>query len=520
MNEEYGLDFFSQDYDTGLLHLVCHKEASETSLIFAQFEFFPAGVECDELSYDNIEHDPIKPVAGVNTFRLSRDSVLQYCRKKYQAADLLKMYYDLGGEDKLLWNSNEFCIAHNLQELQPWPCLDVTRSGFDDATHPYIAQCWNDVRAHHLFAAGNETKAGEILQWEKPSAWLEERLGWDLGQYPDLWGSAHLVLPNPLFSDWHIKCVPPKGASEEWSVRLSFNIYHPDRSFDILIEILEKHITGLSVHQPIRRTISNSCKQVDIPLRREPEQIALAISNPERGLLACQPFTGFLKDISIRFGFQTREKLVFNAGEKQHSVERTSGEYSKINLGERNDKADTGKMIYRERLIRSQRKRAQKKGEMLITDRKQAVEKINKIIFGQENLIIIDPGFTLRELEDFILPGCSDNADIIIITRHHGTCLSSNDDARIKALCEAVVSLGKYKNLRFSLLLQPLPPTLAGTFIVTGNKNVWQCGCTLGELGTAATAVSPLEDGQPLIKMLDLLIPQCACPCRAPEEPE
>lgn len=512
MNEEYGLTFFSQDYDTGLLHVVCHKDVSETSLIFALFEFFPAGVECDELSYDNIGHDPIHPIAGVDTFRLSQDSVLQYSRKKYQAADLLKIYYDLGEEDKLLWSNNEFCIAHNLQELQPWPCLDVTSPNFDDIAHPYIAQCWNDVRAHHLFAAGNGTIAGEILKWEKPSAWLEERLGWDLGLYPDLWGSAHLVLPNPLFSHLHIKCAPPKGSSDKWNLRLSFNIYHPDRHFNILIDILEKYITGISAHQPIWHTISNSNKQVDIPLMREPEQIALAISDPERGLLAYQPFTGFLKDISIRFGFQTRERLAFKVGKEQHSVERSSGEYSKINLGERNDNTELGKMIFREHLTRSQRKRAQKKGEMFISDKKHAVEKINRIIWGQENLIIIDSGFSLQELKDFILPTCSDNADITIITHHQ------NDDARIEALCEAFVSLGKHRNLRFSLLLQPLPPRLAGTFVITGNKNVWQCGCTLGELGTVATAVSPLEDGQPLIEMLDLLIPQCASPCRDQEK--
>lgn len=508
MDKDYGIARVLEDYKFGLLHLVSHKDASETSLLFALFELFPTGVECDELSYVNLEQAPVRPVAGVDTYHLVEDSVLQYCRKKLQAADLLKMYYDLGEEDKLIWHKDEICVAHDMRELQPWPCLDLISSNSDDIEYPYLAQCWDYVRAHHLFAAGKETKVGEILKFEKPTKWLEERLGWDLGQYPDLWGSAHLVLPNPLFSHLGVRCVRPENDSEKWEIRLSFNIYQPDKTFKVLIETLEKHITGLSAHRPLELTISNSHKQVDIPLIREPEQIALAISNPERGLVACQPFTGFLKNISINFGFGMREKLVFNVGDKQHTVERTSGEYSKINLGERKDNANLGKMIQREQITRSARKRAQKKGEVFINGAEPALEKIQKIISWQADLIIIDSSFTFQDFEKYILPVCPDNAAITIITENHENCIS-NDDKRMSDLCDVFIALKQYKNLRISLLLQPMSAKLAGTFIVTGGKNVWQIGCTLGELEAAATVISPMEDSQPLINMLDLLIPQC-----------
>lgn len=487
-----------KDYSDALLHLIWHKKGASLSLIFAQFELWPRALDCDTQSHSGLVKEwPFNTAPGPDCFRISSDESIFYIRKISSAEKLVKTYRHLAETDQLeLPFLNGKLESNDLKELQDWPILDLIPESDVSTNWPYVSQCWGSVRAHHLYAAGNVDWIGELLSFEKPSKWLEHRLQWDLGSYPSFWGSAHLTLPNPFFSRVHTKLAKPDKEADYWRVRFLFKKYEPESSIQLRIQIFEKQATGLSCIPPVQINIGGSSlnQEIQIGLVREPEQIAYAISSPNQGLLDYQPFTGFIKNISLQFGFAKREKIVFGS---ERSIERNSSEYSRMELGENSERTELGERILRERYESEKSALARKKGEVLISSRERAREIFGHLSRNRNEITIVDPFISREDIEELVLPTCADDAQIEVITAAGNT---REDRERLKFLLELKNEMEKIKQWKLDIRIQD--DRICGAYILVNKSNAWMTGCSLHKLGTIPTFCTSLYNSKPIIELI------------------
>ena len=87
-----------------------------------------------------------------------------------------------------------------LGEHPAWPAL---LSPPDDTNMlPFAPQWMNLPRSHHLVLPEEADLAAlwpAASERERAADWLAGRLHFDLGEYPEYWGSVHLLAPNPVY---------------------------------------------------------------------------------------------------------------------------------------------------------------------------------------------------------------------------------------------------------------------------------------------------------------------------------
>ncbi|MFP4573764.1 MAG: DUF2784 family protein [Desulfobacterales bacterium] len=414
----------------------------------------------------------------------------------------------LAGEDP--YDPQGF-IATWLQRLiffqaEPWPCFTLS------ADLPFAAGCWGAVRAHHLFPKSREAILEEIFSHENTVNWIENRLNWEISDYPEFWGSLHLVLPNPLYRSLRMKLIP--GQNESDSVHV---LFRPRKN---------KSVAGLKLYHAERRSMGLTggqdvtVEESDFVLSHtgKTEQCATIVRCPSRGLLDIQPFTGFVRQIGLNMSMTATRRTVITsqdavtaveANVRSHDASQTIGDPLPGEL-------EWGRLLTRQIHAREERKRAESLGQRWLDQPDEARALIQGILAGaRSRIIIVDPYFAGHEMVDFVLTRVPQDVEITILTgavclKEKTPCQPRQDQAggqREKGYeLNDLLSQAVDQNFNIcAMVMTGANPAIHDRFLVVDDQ-VWFSGNSLNNIGQRASMLTRLHDPQSIISKLEEVI--------------
>lgn len=493
------------DYGDGLLHLSWLWDNGERTLIFAQFELFPTNCTAPEESIGPATFDTRlegKLDLREQCIRLPDKRRIFYIRKKYAAGELVELFQRLAdtGELPMDWchSQDAKCTIDSPVVVPTGPCLALSKHE-DREDHlwswPYIAQAWGDVRCQHCFPAKGAGSLAQVLLYERPAKWLEERLCWDISQYPDLWGSAHLTLPNPLYSAIDCKVIPPETTrGEGWTIR--FHVEKRESVGDAPLDItfLQRDHAGVTAWPPVLLNLGDK-RDLQFSTPDEPGQISYSVSSPGRGLLSCSPFRGFVKRMVVGFAIVEEGKVRIESEGSSTEVQRNGLEHaSEFTLGELPAMESWGARIALRQREQAQRQNARAAGEEWLDDPQIARGKIAEILRLAKDVLIVDPYFCRRDLLDYVVGSCAKGAKIRILTSMKGLGGDQAErEANVKAVRDLVNALNSEGNWNIEVSAMTANPAIHDRFLVIDNTTVWFSGASLNHIGCRGCIIAKLN---------------------------
>ena len=216
---------FDEDYEMAVVHLAWDlrhgrdAEESVRTLLFAFVELIPTEVPPPVDDCEANDGRFFERLGGNNGHMVSvRHAVVP-------AKEALAWYRDcrrgvavLPGVDGRFPNpeapeAKRLRLA-DLGEVPLWPSLLCAADSTDEIPFaPEWAEC---PRIDHLVPAADFDLGG---LWSKPEEerarrWLADQLHFQLEEYPEYWGSAHLVAPNPVFRSLDSRLQPRTPPAE------------------------------------------------------------------------------------------------------------------------------------------------------------------------------------------------------------------------------------------------------------------------------------------------------------------
>jgi hypothetical protein len=107
----------------------------------------------------------------------------------------------------------------DLGEEPPWPTLFCVA---DDSDSIPFAPDWAECpRMHQLVSLADFNLDGlwSKSEQERAKAWLEDHLHFSLEEYPEYWGSVHLIAPNPVYREIDVRLQKRAPPAESVLVR-------------------------------------------------------------------------------------------------------------------------------------------------------------------------------------------------------------------------------------------------------------------------------------------------------------
>lgn len=502
-----------EDYSQGLLHMLWLFTPQGRKLIFAEFELYPQDISEVDESVGIAANEPKlrgKIDDREQCLGLPDKTRLFYIRIKKTSGELFKQYASIVEQQTIPMDwcaKGAVCHTEGLECAMPWPFFALSsREKNDDVLTfwPYLAQAWGVVRTHHLFpiALGNWIKP--VLTNAKPAKWIEERLGWDLSTYPELWGSVHLTLPNPLYRQLHVRLVPAQDVEGNEYISVIMHKRNRDITADLKLILLEKRVAGLVGRPPIKLTLNAGVhtSSSSIELTGEAEKIGYTIYCRKRGLLDYGAFTGFLKTMQLHFSIPQRERINLHLEDGAQVIERTNRQGEEMTLGEEIPRLeDWGNRILRHRLERASKQSAEEMGQVWLDTPELAREKIKSILERAETALIVDPYFSQQEFFDFVVAVCPENVRLIVVTGREG--LGRSVDERKKKgeellrLLDGMHAIHSWK-IEFEVMTGD-KPLIHDRFLVLDNSTVWLSGSSLNNIGERGCILTKLHDAKSII---------------------
>lgn len=490
---EHNMDLFQRDYKLGLLHLAWLEAGGGNRLLFAQCELYPAEIA-------SVNACPIQ------TLELPEGQKLHYVRKEYDARDLRDLYHNLGENGKIAldWLPGEL-LAPGLSALSRWPHLTLARQDFGARENgwPYLSLCWGDVRAHHYLYQGKTEDLPRIDFGA--DVWLEDRLCWSFAEFPELLGSIHLTMPNPLWRKLSVKMRPERKDGP--GIDFTFSAREDIEPCEIKLRVIEEKLGGYEAYPDLDISLrAGERTKAYLELWEEPERISVSIYDSGRGLLHFEPFTGFIKEINLNIGIKTRERWIGKDGKP--IFERMGSHVETSSL--------SGASSYSNSLFRYARARraakgsAKKMGEQWLDNHDEACAKVGSLLENCKSATIVDPYFSPKEFLDFVPPVCKNDAGITILTSAQGLASKPNErleKAReLQALIDGISAKRPWKfNVEILDSAPSQPPAIHDRFLLLDNGDAWHLGSSLNHLGNRASVITRLHDGQTVKEKIDAI---------------
>lgn len=497
------LSDLSSDYSLTLVHLLWHRQGQERQLLFGQVECYPAEYT-DVPETFGTGHDPREQAVRIS----GSGGYLHYIRVARPLSEALDWYAKCRDCNEVVINweadvGDKKINCSDFFQAEPWPYFTLS------ADLPFTSGCWGAVRAHHLFPKSREAILEEIFSHENTVNWIEKRLNWKISDYPEYWGSMHLVLPNPLYRSLHTKLIP--GQNETDSVHVRFR---PRKN---------KGVAGLNLYHSERRSMGLTGGQdvtveepyFVLPHTGKTEQCATIVRCPRRGLLDIHPFTGFVRQIGLnmsmtatrRIEIKTQESVAaVEANVRSHDASQTIGDPLPVEL-------EWGRLLTRQINAREERKRAQRLGQRWLDQPNEARALIQGILAGAcSRIIIVDPYFAGREMVDFVLSRVPQDVEIKILTgavclKQKVSCQTRQDQAggqREKG-DELNDLLSQAVDQNFNICTMVMTgdnPAIHDRFLVVDDQ-VWFSGNSLNNIGQRASMLTRLHDPQSIISKIE-----------------
>lgn len=502
-------DVLAEDYQTATVSVVYSRVTGQRLLLFAVVELWTQWHEVPSDSEDCLK---VNGTATEFNFR----------RWHLAPLDALSWYRSLTPDGALLPPSTHPRATSEPLKLavpalgdQPeWPAMTVVHAGTPSSEWLRRPGC---ARAHHQFRLAEAT----LVSVENTQAflavdrWLAERLQLPLLKRDHMLGSAHLVLPNPVFRKLSERLVDVEG--REVSIRIR---PYPNRSVESLtFHLREERPDGVSTVT----SVPFDGDRAIIKLPVSPWRFGVDVSCSRRGLLYHSPPAGFLRGINLNVRLEAQRRRV--------SVHRRGGEVDTYDSHGASDfETQTSReptpiaqvsALSRLLLDEDHAKRAQERVDAADEERwfsgdwHEAANFIRDLIGrASSRVLIVDPYFDGECLLRFGLANMSPSLLIRVLTSRAGLVAASppepastaesepaDDDkpgptayARASAtLSKALVSLsnviGKAHPSPISIrVMQGKKSPIHDRFLVVDDR-AWLLGSSLNELGSRGTMV-------------------------------
>jgi len=490
------LDGLEEDYREAVLHLAWDRcsETKERTLLFAFVELLPSEVPVPIDDYDPKAPDCSRRLGSESNHYIHIRHVVMPARQATAwYLDCRRGHAVMPPVDSV---DRPLLTIAELGEEPQWPSL-VSNMDESDII-PFCPQWIHCPRTHHLLPVADFNFGRLWSQDERERAleWLAGRLHFDLRDYPEYWGSVHLVAPNPVYRKLDSRLQPRTPPAE--SVLLRFQPRAGKSLNDIEISFVEQDSWGTTALRSTR--VSGPLLRVN--LDREVNAVAWNVCSAKRGTIEVSgnPHV-FLK--SIHMNVSVAQAAVIQGGGESYAVVR-SGKPDDIIIGKPSNVAPGRSRMLGAYFERKRRRIAQDHMQRWFSGQKEEARDLLRSLIHEANsqVLLIDPYFRAQELTEFALAVGRTDISIRILSSSKVLKQPVAKGSPIRAgeqLLTTVRRLGTLEGMNpFEVrVMGGDSPDIHDRFLVL-DQRIWLLGSSLHDFGSRGTMMVALPDPTPV----------------------
>lgn len=313
------------------------------------------------------------------------------------------------GQTKNVINVNSFI------EFPQWPIFYLSKKS---DISPYIPDWCGTCRTSHKISCAIDGDLFNLINDDDIRKWCEDELQWDIAEVPELLGSIHIILPNPVYRDFSIRLHPSKQNDYKilgyFTTREGIDINRKK----IHVLTMEKSQFGITKYNSI--DVKKNCIIIDTS--GVVDRFAYVVVSDEHGILDYSEFNSFMYKIklNIEAPFKERRVEICDQGKDDYTVPIITDE-KRINIGTVSKRIELIEKLNKRDVSKKNKRKAYESGQILFKmgEEKEAQKYIRELI-GQarERVVIVDPYFSVIELYKYILSIPRSRVIRKIITSH------------------------------------------------------------------------------------------------------
>ena len=502
---------FDEDYERAVVHLAWNRrhrdgEADERTLLFAFVELIPTEIPPPPDDYDPKDDRFHERLGGQSEHFVyvrhavvpAREGLAWYlgCRRGVAVLPGKDGHFpDAAGATPLR--------LADLGEEPAWPTLVCAA---DDSDVIPFAPDWAECpRTHHLVPLADFNLDG---LWSKPEeerarAWLEDHLHFSLEDYPEYWGSVHLVAPNPVYRELHVRLQQRTPPAESVLMR-----FEPRAG---------KRVKGLELLYRGGR-LSGKMYAHTVPVQSEWMRM-----NFPGNAQACQedvidPIRGLLKNANLMSAFIKSVQINMNLGgtlEVRGPTPESTYTVSRSSPADRVGTQETAKVASAQQRLSEAAGRRNKRAAAAQHDQRwfrgqqeEAVDVLRGLIHeANREVLLVDPYFGGVELVKFMLAVGREDIPVRVLTS--AELLKKSRPQTGASTPAGEVLFDVLQQVRSHQRMNPFEvkvmtgdrPAIHDRFLLVDDR-IWLLGSSLEEFGSRGTMMVSLPDPDPVREQL------------------
>ena len=378
-----------------------------------------------------------------------------------------------------------------LGEEPPWPTLNS--AGEDRKALPFCPDWLEYPRTHHLLplADGESVKHWTEKERLAATAWLATMLHFDLDDYPEYWGSIHLVAANPVYRDLSCHRMERSGVAESAVFRF---LPRSGRILDGLeLHLHEEEPWGTTAlpHVRVKTPV------VRINFSREMNSVRTDVIDPRRGVLrSARKNYPFLRSFSLDLA--DARTLIVRRGQETFTVDRV-GAPETVSLGADYRPSPSRSRMMDAHFARRTRSLAAVLGQRWFQGQRDEARAVLRRLLNDAGtrVLFIDPYFAAEEMADFALAVGRVDLPIHIL----GSAMHLKKSPEKDGLENGDRLLNTVEHLRSMDSMNPFEirvlrgkaPQIHDRFLLV-DRRIWLLGSSLNEFGSRGTMMVALPD--------------------------
>lgn len=491
----------SLPFDHAIVRFACLQAKQQSlRLVFASVEMLARGrMPPDTAPLDDKGYPPsLSTKAGRLSFRrlgLPADEALAWYRDLTMLPDPMGPHAGTPLSHALL--VDEPAWADDLWSALSVPIPPPILPGplDDDRIDPFVGANRESVRVHRRLSVGDPAVDGlnGLPASERRGAleWLRLRVWVDFELYPELLGSAALVIPDPEVRTVHMRIDRDPDGNEALLAQVKWRGM-PAGNLTLLAR--EERHGGLAWVQSLKVPENGTIRA---PRPKPLCEIGWDLLHPERGVIASHQPTGFIRSIGVGANMQGREvRLISKDGRGKKAPEGVRS----VRDAHREDWS-TGAPLPPPGCMaegRERRRIARARGtEFWLDDPTIARDKLWRLIGdARTDVMLVDPYADGQDLIDYGMATSGARVRLLTALRTAREAADTREPMPLEKGLAQMANAGKHAEARRT------NAALHDRFLVL-DAEVWLIGASLNGLGTQATMLIQLRHPQPVLERLE-----------------
>lgn len=503
------LSLHADDFQWALIHLAWRGMSTapdgatrpDNDLLFGIVELLPK-----EFPRPSKEEPPKHSV------RRGREGIVRVARMPAMASDAVTWFRTVGPTNSVFPPN---ALTSQGKEPPPltvhadgwepeWPGLATLKSDHSTA-FPYIPSCHQCPRVAHRVVARGHDLLGDVGSAERADilAYLSNALMFSFAEFPELLGSLHLVVPNPVHRPPRIRYRP-----EDRSVVIEL-APRASRALDGLEMLIrnENPSGTTSLEKVVLNAVSGGLVHHPFPCGMD--HVAFEIVCPTRGLLHVQPATTWISSISIGMSLVVQRRRVQTrdaSGSTQVDYDVPVSTTEDIQVGEKHPR-DARSVLLGGILSRSIQSDARRVGQQVFMRNRKEAEQFLRGVIGasRKSVTIVDPYFGVADLFAFALATRERGLPVRVVAWSGHVASGSSGRRTAESLRDEARSLARRSGVgRIEVLIMgsSTSANIHDRFLFIDDE-VWLLGSSLNSFGTAGTVGVRLPDPRPVVDLIE-----------------